>query len=415
MWWDGEEESLADTTRTEENRLGSLPVSTHRQQARLCQTGVLSTVKTLLSKAAVQVFSGPFHSTFMVSQIKMHLLLSHGDVSLSAPSLVALFLKKRVQAGAQQQKEEQNIDTHLSRNKMMALKRALEHILPQQGRSPCDPTFILSCAPCNVICSVVSHTHFEYRDQAILTLMAKLNENIRILSTPWVQDSSNYSIKSSLGKHNSQSEFTMENLTVTVNDLFGAGTETMSTTLRYGLPLLLKYPEVAAKIQEEIDRVVGRHWSPCMQDRSSMPYKDAVVHEIQRYIDLLPTGVPHAVISNVKFRNYVIPKGTNIIMSLTSVMQNNKEFPNPKRIDPGHFLDKSGNLRKSDYFMPFSTGKRICLGEGLARMELFLFLTTVLQNFTLKSLVEPKDIDTTPVESGFASVQPSYQLCFVPI
>ncbi|XP_037660976.1 cytochrome P450 2C18-like [Choloepus didactylus] len=341
--------------------------------------------------------------------------------------------------------------------------RCLVEELRKTNGSPCDPTFILGCAPCNVICSVVFHTHFDYTDQDFLTLMAQLNENTRILSTPWVQfchafpvlidylpgshnkilkniefvkkftlkkikehqeslDINNprdyidcFLIKMEQEKHNPQSEFTMENLTTTVFDLFAAGTETTSTTLRYGLLLLLKYPEVAAKLQEEIDHVVGRHRSPCMQDRSSMPYTDAVLHEIQRYIDFLPTSLPHAVISDVKFRNYVIPKGTNIITSLTSVMHNNKEFPNPERFDPGHFLDKSGNFQKSDYFMPFSTGKRICVGEGLARMELFLFLTTILQNFTLKSLVEPKDIDTTPVERGLASVPPSYQLCFVPI
>lgn len=57
----------------------------------------------------------------------------------------------------------------------------------------------------------------------------------------------------------------------------------------------------------------------------------------------------------------------------------------------------------------------MCVGEGLARMELFLFLTTILQNFTLKSLVDPKDIDTTPVTSGFGHVPPSYQLCFIPV
>ena len=65
---------------------------------------------------------------------------------------------------------------------------------------------------------------------------------------------------------------------------------------------------LSAKVQEEIDRVIGRHRSPCMQDRSHMPYMDAVVHEIQRYIDLVPTNLPHAVTRDVKFRNYLIPK-----------------------------------------------------------------------------------------------------------
>lgn len=100
----------------------------------------------------------------------------------------------------------------------------------------------------------------------------------------------------------------MDNLIITIWDLFSAGTETTSTTLRYGLLMLLKYPEVTAQVQEEIHRVVGRHRSPCMQDRSRMPYTDAVVHEIQRYIDLVPNSLPHAVTQDIKFREYLIPK-----------------------------------------------------------------------------------------------------------
>ncbi|XP_053778812.1 cytochrome P450 2C19-like [Desmodus rotundus] len=341
--------------------------------------------------------------------------------------------------------------------------RCLVEELRKTNASLCDPTFILSCAPCNVICSIVFQNRFDYKDHNFLNIMEMLDENIRILSSPWIQLCNNFPvlldyfpgshnkifknfaslksyimekirehqvcldinspqnfidyflIKMEQEKHNPQSLFTLENLTITVSDLLGAGTETTSTTLRYALLLLLKHPEVSAKVQEEIDRVVGRDRSPCMQDRSSMPYMDALVHETQRYIDLLPTSLPHAVTCDIKFRDYLIPKDTTIVTSLTSVMRDAKQFPNPDTFDPGHFLDEKGNFKKSDYFMPFSAGKRMCAGEGLARMELFLFLTAILQKFTLKPVVNPKDIDITPVVNGLASVPPPYQLCFVPV
>ena len=60
-------------------------------------------------------------------------------------------------------------------------------------------------------------------------------------------------------------------------------------------------------------------------------------------------------------------------------------------------------------------GKHVCLGKGLACLELFLFLTTILQKFTLKSVVDLKDLDTTPIVNGLASVPPFYWLCFIPM
>ncbi|XP_078007117.1 cytochrome P450 2C19-like isoform X2 [Phascolarctos cinereus] len=281
-------------------------------------------------------------------------------------------------------------------------KNLMEELKKTKGL-PCDPTFILGCAPCNVICSIIFQKCFEYKDQKFLYLMKLLNENVKIVSSPWMKE-----------KQQPQSEFNIDNLARTVRDLFGAGTETTSTTLRYGLLLLLKYPEIEGKLHEEIDRVIGRDRSPCMEDRSKMPYTNAVIHEIQRYIDLIPTNVPHAATEDVQFRKYLIPKGTTIIPFLSSVLYDDKEFPNPDQFDPGHFLDGSGNFKKSDYFMPFSTGKRICAGESLARMELFLFFTTILQNFTLKSPIDSKDIDITPIASGLVKVPPSYELCFLP-
>ncbi|KAM4852072.1 cytochrome P450 2C5-like isoform 5-T5 [Thomomys bottae] len=355
-------------------------------------------------------------------------------------------------------------------------KRSIEERVQEEARclveelrttkgSPCDPSFILGCAPCNVICSIVFRNRFDYKDQTFLNLMEKLTENSTILSSPWLQVYNlfpdlidyvpgshktviknviyikNYILKKikdheeSLDVNNPRDftdcflikmkqeqenlkeplNFTKESLAVVAFDLFAAGTGTTSLTLKYALLLLMKNPHVIAKVKEEIDQVIGSHRSPCMQDRSRMPYTDAVLHEVQRYIDLIPMNLPHAVTQDVKFRGYVIPKGTAILTSLTSVLHDHKEFPNPELFDPGHFLDESGKFKKSDYFMPFSSGKRICVGEGLARMELFLFLTSILQNFNLKSLVDPQDLDTTPVLNGFASLPPPFKVCFIPV
>ncbi|NXP13971.1 CP2H1 protein, partial [Thinocorus orbignyianus] len=151
-----------------------------------------------------------------------------------------------------------------------------------------------------------------------------------------------------------------------------------------------------------------------MADRSQMPYTDAVIHEIQRFIDFLPFNVPHSVIKDTKFRGYFIPKDTMIFPMLSPVLHDDKEFPNPKKFDPGHFLNANGTFKKSEYFMPFSAGKRVCAGEGLARMELFIFFAAILQNFNLKPAMDPKDIDISPLPSPLANIPRPYEISFIP-
>ncbi|XP_066494473.1 cytochrome P450 2B4-like isoform X4 [Tiliqua scincoides] len=268
---------------------------------------------------------------------------------------------------------------------------------------PFDPTFYLSHAVSNVICSVVFGKRFDYDDKEFVTLLVLINKSIQIAFSFWSQE-----------RQNPASEFHDDNLVVTVVNLFFAGTETVSTTLRYGLLLLLRYPEIEAKIQQEIDQVVGRNRSPCMEDRSRMPYTDAVVHEIQRFVDLIPLGVPHSVIRDTVFRGYTIPKGTSIFPMLTSALNDPQHFETPRKFNPGHFLDENGAFKKNEAFLPFSTGKRVCLGEGLARMELFLFMATLLQNFSLRTLKSPEEINILPQALSSGNLPRPYQLCMVP-
>ncbi|XP_078517172.1 cytochrome P450 2G1-like [Lissotriton helveticus] len=327
---------------------------------------------------------------------------------------------------------------------------------------PFDPTYFFSRTVSNIICSVVFGNRFEYEDKEFLALLRLINENFRLVNSSFAtllnafprlmrclpgpfhlinknitevtnfiservkahQDTLDpncprdfidcFLLKMEQESANIHSEFQNENMVITTLNLFFAGTETVSTTLRYGFLILLKYPETERKMHEEIERVIGRDRIPAIEDRGKMPYTDAVIHEIQRFADIVPGGLPHCTTKDVWFQGYFIPKDTTVFPLLTTALKDPESFHNPRKFDPGHFLDEAGAFKKNENFIPFSSGKRICVGEGLARMELFLFFTTILQNFNLKSIVDPEDIDLTPAFSGLGNIPPTYQLCLSP-
>ncbi|XP_055475390.1 cytochrome P450 2A1-like isoform X1 [Psammomys obesus] len=158
-------------------------------------------------------------------------------------------------------------------------------------------------------------------------------------------------------KKDLSSEFHMKNLVMTSLSLFFAGSETVSSTLRYGFLLLMKHPDVEAKVHEEIERVIGRNRQPQYEDRLKMPYTEAVINEIQRFSNFAPLGIPRRITKNTTFRGFFLPKGTEVFPILGSLMTDPEFFPGPKDFNPQHFLDDKGQLKKNAAFLPFSTGK----------------------------------------------------------
>ncbi|MEE6517777.1 hypothetical protein FKM82_028237, partial [Ascaphus truei] len=109
-------------------------------------------------------------------------------------------------------------------------------------------------------------------------------------------------------KDDGNTSFTEINLLLITYELFGAGTETTSTTLRWALLFMLCYPGVQRKVQEEIDRVIGRARSPTMNDQLQMAYTSAVIHETQRLGDVLPLALPHMTFREIEIQGFIIPK-----------------------------------------------------------------------------------------------------------
>ncbi|XP_056608080.1 cytochrome P450 2K1-like [Triplophysa dalaica] len=215
--------------------------------------------------------------------------------------------------------------------------------------------------------------------EEITPLITKLQETLNPLDSRGLIDS--FLIrKQSYEKSGKDSHFHLENLFTTVMNLFAAGTDTTGTTLRWGLMFMAKYPHIQDRVQEEIDRVIGGR-QPMLDDRKNLPYTDAVIHETQRLADIAPMSLPHSTSCDVHFDGYFIKKGTTVVTVLTSVLKDESVWEKPHSFYPEHFLDEKEQFVKRDAFMPFSAGRRGCLGESLARMEIFLFFASLVQNF----------------------------------
>ncbi|KPP75387.1 cytochrome P450 2J6-like, partial [Scleropages formosus] len=317
--------------------------------------------------------------------------------------------------------------------------RFLQEELEREKGQPLDPHMLLTSAVSNIICHLVFGHRFDYSDDKFQTLLKLLSKTLHLEGSIWAQlyeafpsamkvlpgpHNAIFSyneklfafVKEEMEKHKEEwnpscprdyidsflteiknnaedpaAGFNETNLIFCALDLFLAGTETTSTTLRWALLYMIKYPEIAEKVRAEIDKVIGQLRHPTMADRVNMPYTDAVIHEIQRKGNIVPLGGPKIASKDTNLGGYFIPKGTAVIGNLTSVLFDKSEWEAPEDFNPGHFLDTNGKFVRRDAFLPFSAGRRICLGEQLAKMELFLFFTSLFQkfNFSLLPGVEP--------------------------
>ncbi|XP_029376383.1 steroid 17-alpha-hydroxylase/17,20 lyase [Echeneis naucrates] len=176
-----------------------------------------------------------------------------------------------------------------------------------------------------------------------------------------------------------------DHLLMTVGDIFGAGVETTTTVLRWAVIYLIHHPQVQRRIQEELDSKVGAGRPPQLSDRGSLPYLEATIREVLRIRPVAPLFIPHVALSDTSIGDFTVRRGTRVIINLWSLHHDEAEWENPDRFDPGRFLNSEGTavVIPSSSYLPFGAGVRVCLGEALAKMELFLFLSWILQHFTL--------------------------------
>ncbi|XP_060101318.1 cytochrome P450 2D14-like [Heteronotia binoei] len=214
-------------------------------------------------------------------------------------------------------------------------------------------------------------------------------------------------------KGDPKSSFNENNLVKIILEIFAAGTETTSSTILWGLLKMVLHPEVQKQVHEEIEEVLGRDKPPMMEDQPNLPYTNAVIHEIQRCGDIVPLAFPYKAQQDVQIDKFVIPKETTVFSHLSSVLKDEAMWEKPYQFYPEHFLDANGRFVKREAFLPFSAGRHACLGESLAKKEIFIFFTSLLQHFTF---CIPENHPRPKEDKLFAlTVTPApFQICAIP-
>uniref|UniRef100_A0A4W2DQ91 Cytochrome P450 family 2 subfamily S member 1 n=1 Tax=Bos indicus x Bos taurus TaxID=30522 RepID=A0A4W2DQ91_BOBOX len=326
---------------------------------------------------------------------------------------------------------------------IQAEARCLVEALQGTKGRPFDPSLLLAQATCNIICSLVFDLRLPYDNEEFQAVVRAAGGIAVGVSSPWGQTYEMFSRflqrlpgphtqllrhlgtvaafaaqqvwqhKGSLGtsgpvrdlvdafllkmakeKQDPNTEFTAKNLLMTVVYLLFAGTVTVSTTIR------------RKRVQEELMRELGAGQRPSLGDRARLPYTDAVLHEAQRLLAL-----------TTRFRGYTLPQGTEVFPLLGSILHDPAVFEEPKEFNPGRFLDADGKFKKHEAFLAtslFPPGKRVCLGEGLARTELFLLFTAILQAFSLEGPCPLGALSLQPAISGLFNIPQAFQLQFRP-
>lgn len=179
-------------------------------------------------------------------------------------------------------------------------------------------------------------------------------------------------------------------------DMISAGMDTTTITVEWAMAELVRTPRVQQKVQEELDRVVGRDRVMTEADIPNLPYLQCVTKECYRLHPPTPLMLPHKASTNVKIGGYDVPKGASVSVNVWAIARDPKVWKEPLEFRPERFQEEDIDMKGTDYrLLPFGSGRRICPGAQLAINLVTSMVGQMLQHFTLTppSGVRPEDMD----------------------
>jgi len=203
--------------------------------------------------------------------------------------------------------------------------------------------------------------------------------------------------------------FSEAQLLALTSDLFIAGGETTITTLRWAILVLVVYPDVQERVREEIKANVGLDSPASYAQRTDYPYFEAFMYEMLRFCGVTP-GMWRNTTNDTTVNGYFIPKGTWILLHFFAMSRVESHWKDANEFRPERFLNEDGAFQKNDNFLVFSTGRRHCPGEALAKAEIFVLLTSILQKFRLSLADNSEKVDVANGSFGVTYSPPKFKI-----
>jgi cytochrome P450 len=166
--------------------------------------------------------------------------------------------------------------------------------------------------------------------------------------------------------------------------LFLAGHETTANALAWTCYLLAQHPEVEARLQTELQTVLGSR-SPTAADASRLTYTEQVVTESMRVFPPV-YAIGRRSVRDCEIGGYDVPAGTTFLMSQWVLHHDPRYFDDPLEFRPERWADGLAKRIPKFAYFPFGGGPRICVGNSFAMLETVLILATLAQRFRFELL-----------------------------
>lgn len=214
----------------------------------------------------------------------------------------------------------------------------------------------------------------------------------------------------SLKDENANSLLSIEEIKAQITELQIATVDNPSNAVEWAMAELINQPKVLKKAVEELDEVVGKERLVQESDIPKLKYLTACIRESFRLHPFSPFNIPHVSNSDIIVNGYLIPKGSEVLLSRLGLGRNSRIWENPNRFNPKrHLKDETVELGLSEpslRFITFTRGRRGCIGSSLGTNITMMIFARLLQGFSWSLPSGIKKIDFSKTDHELSLMKP---------